>query len=177
MRRQHCGYWCPGAEAPGHQYSLCWLNIHYIGPVAYKKNVAHKVNSIRKWNHILKKWPSHLRVKENAFKNVVCEMSAILSLTQCVKSSWPGPYVVMDLGQRCSCNILLSDATRPLAETVTCETVSTNFKEIVMNKKVLIIFCQGVIGLILRILIYADKSPLRQLTCTAICSIHGILFF
>ena len=28
------------------------------------KNIAHKVNSIRKWNHILKKkWPSHLRDK------------------------------------------------------------------------------------------------------------------
>ena len=63
MRSQHCGYWCPGAKAPGHQYPQCWLNIHRIGPVSYK-NVAHKVNSIRKWNHILKKkWPSHLRVK------------------------------------------------------------------------------------------------------------------
>ena len=62
MRSQHCGYWCPGAKAPGHQYPQCWLNIPCIGPVSYK-NIAHKVNSIRKWNHILKKWPSHLRVK------------------------------------------------------------------------------------------------------------------
>ena len=51
---QHCGYWCPGAKAPGHQYPHCWLNIHCIGPVSYK-NIAHKVNSIRKWSHISKK--------------------------------------------------------------------------------------------------------------------------
>ena len=62
MRSQHCGYWCPGAKAPGHQYPQCWLNIHCIGPVSYK-NIAHKLNSIRKWNYILKKkWPSYLRV-------------------------------------------------------------------------------------------------------------------
>ena len=62
MRSQHCGYWCPGAKAAGHQYPQCWLNINFIGPVSYK-NIAHKVNSIRKLNHILKKkWPSHLRV-------------------------------------------------------------------------------------------------------------------
>ena len=54
MRSQHCGYWCPGAKAPGHQYPQCWLNIHCIGPVSYK-SMAHKVNSIRKWYHILKK--------------------------------------------------------------------------------------------------------------------------
>ena len=58
MRSQHCGYWCPGAKAPGHQYPQCWLNINCIGPVS-SKTIAHKVNSIRKWNHILKKkWPS-----------------------------------------------------------------------------------------------------------------------
>ena len=63
MRSQHRGYWCPGAKAPGHQFPQCWLNIHCIGPISYK-NIAHKVNSIRKWNRILtKKWPSHLRVK------------------------------------------------------------------------------------------------------------------
>ena len=53
VRSQHCGYWCPGAKAPGHQYPQCWLNIHFIAPVSCK-NIAHKVNSIRKWNHILK---------------------------------------------------------------------------------------------------------------------------
>ena len=62
MHSQHCGYCCPGAKAPGHQYPQCWLNIHCIGPVSYK-NIAHKVNSIRKLNHILKKKrPSHLRI-------------------------------------------------------------------------------------------------------------------
>ena len=54
VRSQHCGYWCPGAEAPDHQNLQCWLNIHCIGAVSYK-NIAHTVNSIRKWNHILKK--------------------------------------------------------------------------------------------------------------------------
>ena len=30
VRSQHCGYWCPGAKAPGHQYSQCWLKIAFI---------------------------------------------------------------------------------------------------------------------------------------------------
>ena len=34
---QHCGYWWPGAKAPGHQYPQCWPNIHCIGPVSDKK--------------------------------------------------------------------------------------------------------------------------------------------
>ena len=54
VRSQQCGYWCPGAKAPGHQYQQRWLSIHCIGPISYK-NIAHKVKSIRKWNHILKK--------------------------------------------------------------------------------------------------------------------------
>ena len=54
------------AKAPGHQYPQCWLNILCIGPVSYK-NIAHKVNSIRKWNHILKKiGTSHLRVNRTS---------------------------------------------------------------------------------------------------------------
>ena len=59
---QHCGYWCPGAKAPGHQYPQCWLNIHCVGSVSYK-TITHKVNRMRKWNHVLKKKrPSHLSV-------------------------------------------------------------------------------------------------------------------
>ena len=38
MRSQHHGYWCPGAKAPGHQYPQCWLNIHCIGLVPYRKH-------------------------------------------------------------------------------------------------------------------------------------------
>ena len=30
MHDQHCGYWCPGATAPGHQHPQCWLNVHCI---------------------------------------------------------------------------------------------------------------------------------------------------
>ena len=55
---QHCGYWCPGAKAPGHQYPQCWLNIHCIGPVSYK-NIAPIVNNIRKY---WKEWPNPFRV-------------------------------------------------------------------------------------------------------------------
>ena len=27
---QHCGYWYPGAKAPGHQYPQCWQDIRFI---------------------------------------------------------------------------------------------------------------------------------------------------
>ena len=37
---QHCGYWCPGAKAPSHQYPHCWLNIHCIGPVSYRNIIV-----------------------------------------------------------------------------------------------------------------------------------------
>ena len=43
MRSQHCGYWCPGAKAPGHQHPQCWLNINCIGPVSYKKYCTYGV--------------------------------------------------------------------------------------------------------------------------------------
>ena len=35
MLTQHWSYWCPGAEAPGHQYLSCWLNSHCIEPDSY----------------------------------------------------------------------------------------------------------------------------------------------
>ena len=44
---QHCGCWCPGAKAPGHQHPQCWLNIHCIGQVSFK-NSALMVYNIRK---------------------------------------------------------------------------------------------------------------------------------
>ena len=44
---QHCGYWCPGAKAQGHQYPQCWLNIHCIGPVSYK-NITVMLDNVRK---------------------------------------------------------------------------------------------------------------------------------
>ena len=56
---QHCGYWCPGAKAPGHQYPQCWLNINCFGEVSYR-NITVKGNYIRKWNYIWKKNPSQL---------------------------------------------------------------------------------------------------------------------
>ena len=42
------------------RYPQCWLNIHSIGPASYK-TIAHKVNNIRKWNHILKKMTQSLK--------------------------------------------------------------------------------------------------------------------
>ena len=30
MCSQHCGYWCPGAEALSHQYPQRWLSINFI---------------------------------------------------------------------------------------------------------------------------------------------------
>ena len=62
MHSQHCGYWCPGAKAPGHQYPQCWLNIHCIGPVSYT-TIAHKVNSVRKWNHVFKKMTQSFKLQ------------------------------------------------------------------------------------------------------------------
>ena len=77
--------------APGHQYPQCSLNIHCIGPVSYK-NIAHKANSIRKWNHILrKKWPSHLKVKQiTHYQSNVMYLQSVGGHTECVNSSLPG---------------------------------------------------------------------------------------
>ena len=36
MRYKHCGYCCPGAKTPSHQYLLCWLSIYCVEPVSYK---------------------------------------------------------------------------------------------------------------------------------------------
>ena len=44
---QHCGYWCSGAKAPGHQYPQCWLIINCFGEVSYR-NITVKGNYIRK---------------------------------------------------------------------------------------------------------------------------------
>ena len=30
VHTQYCSYWCPDAQAPGHQYPQWWLNIHHI---------------------------------------------------------------------------------------------------------------------------------------------------
>ena len=62
MRSQHRGYWCPGAKAPGHQYPQCWLNIHCIGPVSYKKYHTYGEQHYEIKLHFKKKWPSRLRV-------------------------------------------------------------------------------------------------------------------
>ena len=36
MHNQHCGFWCPGAKIPGHQYPQCWVSSYYTGPDSYK---------------------------------------------------------------------------------------------------------------------------------------------
>ena len=62
VRSQHCGYWCPGAKAPGHQHPQCWLNIHCSGPISYK-NWHLCCTTLENKNTFWKKWPSRLRVK------------------------------------------------------------------------------------------------------------------
>ena len=52
MRTHLCGYWCPGAEAPGHQYPQWWLNIDFIWPVSYQ-NITFIMNSITKHIYFL----------------------------------------------------------------------------------------------------------------------------
>ena len=47
---QLCGYWCPGAKAPGHQYPQCWCDIHCIGPVSWQSITF--IENTRKWNDI-----------------------------------------------------------------------------------------------------------------------------
>ena len=61
MRNQHCGYWCPGAKAPGHQYPQYWLNIQFIDQ--FRMKILHLCwttfgKKITYW----KRWPSRLRV-------------------------------------------------------------------------------------------------------------------
>ena len=75
----------PICEWIGHGWRFhalpCWLNIHCIGPVSHK-TIAHKVSSIRKWNHILKKkWPSQLRVKSLASGRCGCNHELIIFKT------------------------------------------------------------------------------------------------
>ena len=66
MRSQHCGYWCPGAKAPGNHYPQCWLNIHCIGLVSYKKYCTYWAEQHKKMkSHFENRWPGHLRVKCN----------------------------------------------------------------------------------------------------------------
>ena len=48
MRTQHCGYWCPGAKAPGHQYPQCWPNINCTGPIS-NKNMIFVVNKVENY--------------------------------------------------------------------------------------------------------------------------------
>ena len=47
VHSQHCGYWCPGAKAPGHQYPQYRLNIQFIGPVSYE-NITLLLDNVRK---------------------------------------------------------------------------------------------------------------------------------
>ena len=61
VRSQHCGYWCPGAKAPGHQYPQYWVNIQFIGPVSYE-NITLCWTTFGIKLHIEKKLPSRLRV-------------------------------------------------------------------------------------------------------------------
>ena len=43
---QHCGYWCPGAKAPGHQYPQCLLSIYCTTQGSYK-NITFTANNTK----------------------------------------------------------------------------------------------------------------------------------
>ena len=51
MHSHHCSYLSPGAKAPDHQYSQCWLNSRCTETVSYK-NITLMVNNIRKYSGI-----------------------------------------------------------------------------------------------------------------------------
>ena len=51
MCTQHCGHWCPGAKAPGHQYPHCWWIFLALDHISIK--ILHEQH--QKSNHILKK--------------------------------------------------------------------------------------------------------------------------
>ena len=51
VHNQHFCYWCPGAEAPEHQYPQCWLNSYCIGTVSFKDS-RFTVHIIWHWNSI-----------------------------------------------------------------------------------------------------------------------------
>ena len=67
MRTQHCGYWC--ANALGHQYPKRWLNVHCIELIPHR-NVTIIASNIKEIWHIVKKWPSCLRVR-NTFLLII----------------------------------------------------------------------------------------------------------
>ena len=51
---QRCGYWWPGANAPGRQYPQCWHNHYCVTQDSYK-NITYIGNNRRNLNCILKK--------------------------------------------------------------------------------------------------------------------------
>ena len=49
VHNQHCGYSCPGAKAPRHQYPQCWLRIYCVG-AGSNKYITFAANNIWNWN-------------------------------------------------------------------------------------------------------------------------------
>ena len=67
MHNQQCGYWCPGAHAPGHWNPQCWLSSHCIGSDLCKmtiwaeKKLETRIKFWRKWAirlRVIPLWPS-----------------------------------------------------------------------------------------------------------------------
>ena len=95
-RTQHCGYWCPGAKAPGHQYPQRWPNIHCSGPVS-NRYITIMGNNIRKQNHI--SWKKYLVVLglrlSMHYRLFVWKMfpfhDIMLSISEMADNSWMGP--------------------------------------------------------------------------------------
>ena len=49
-RIEYCGYWCPGAKAPGHQYPQPSYDIHCIGTVLYQNSIS-IVNNMQTYDY------------------------------------------------------------------------------------------------------------------------------
>ena len=108
MRSQHCGYWCPGAKAPGHQYPQCWLNIH--GFDQFHMKILHLWGTtLENKKCFEKKWSSRLRVKLNYCKSFD-DQASINEINMCLIYKWAakmtGYHDTLNIAtQRSTCNI------------------------------------------------------------------------
>ena len=75
LSQQWCRKWLVTWSAPSHYLNHCWIIVDW----ALKNKIQWNSNQNTK-----------LFIHENAFENVVCEMTAILSRAQCIKRMWRG---------------------------------------------------------------------------------------
>ena len=89
MRSQHCGYWCPGAKAPGHQYpSLLVDGItrdHFVY-VPSQWEMMLQCNVLSHWLGPYTKWflYNHNKTKHNKDVCLFCWTGPIFVGPQCI---------------------------------------------------------------------------------------------